>query len=432
MLEGDVSDEDLGRVPRLAPDCDPTALQLSPAEGFLLSRIDGNTTWRMLREIGGMPPDEVDCLVEDWMAQSVIRIDGRVPSVARRKEAVQSAPSSRAAAKGEIDESLLDPDLDMDVEIQRKILVFEAGLENNYFQILGVERTADERDIKRAYFALSKEFHPDRYFRREIGGYGPRLNAVFKKVLEAYELLTDPASRAEIRKSLEEARASDSQSGGEASSASSGGRAAPRTPIERLRQRMPFKLPEKLRRERSEKGDQLFETASVAEERGDLADAAANLRLAIAFDSRNTEYKQAFGRVQARLAVQRIEETLKQREAGLDAGARKELSCLCDEALLYRGEDAETLHLVARGWLAIGDEDKAMKYAGQAADGSPESVDFLTTVAEIHLSRSEKGHAIKVLERALELDPGDLKARKLYELLKKKSRGGSSANGGVR
>ena len=43
-------------------------------------------------------------------------------------------------------------------------------------------------------------FHPDRYFRKEIGAYGARLDAIFKKVLEAYELLSDPATRAEVQK----------------------------------------------------------------------------------------------------------------------------------------------------------------------------------------------------------------------------------------
>ena len=46
--------------------------------------------------------------------------------------------------------------------------------------------------MKKAYFKLSKEFHPDRYFRKEIGPYGERLDRIFKKVLEAHEILSDP------------------------------------------------------------------------------------------------------------------------------------------------------------------------------------------------------------------------------------------------
>ena len=43
MFDSDVSEEDLVRIPRLTSGCDPSVLKLSPAEGFLLSRIDGQT-----------------------------------------------------------------------------------------------------------------------------------------------------------------------------------------------------------------------------------------------------------------------------------------------------------------------------------------------------------------------------------------------------
>ncbi len=48
------------RIPRLASRWDPSDMQLSPEEGFLLSRIDGHTPWNQLRQIGGIPPEEVE------------------------------------------------------------------------------------------------------------------------------------------------------------------------------------------------------------------------------------------------------------------------------------------------------------------------------------------------------------------------------------
>ena len=63
--------------------------------------------------------------------------------------------------------------------------------ELDYYQILHLEPDARQSDVKRAYFVLSKEFHPDRYFRREIGGFQSRLVRVFKKIVEAYELVDD-------------------------------------------------------------------------------------------------------------------------------------------------------------------------------------------------------------------------------------------------
>lgn len=55
----------------------------------------------------------------------------------------------------------------------------------NYYEILGVDRGADQNKIKKAYRDLVKQHHPDR------GGDAEN----FKKINEAYEVLKDPAKR---------------------------------------------------------------------------------------------------------------------------------------------------------------------------------------------------------------------------------------------
>ena len=63
------------RILRLASSWDPSTLQLSPEEGFLLSRIDGHTSWTLLRQIGGIAPEEVDRCIEHWLSEGVVVID---------------------------------------------------------------------------------------------------------------------------------------------------------------------------------------------------------------------------------------------------------------------------------------------------------------------------------------------------------------------
>ena len=70
-----VSEVDLEQIPRLDPDFDPTKQSFTPAEGFLLSRIDGQTPWRLLREIGGLTPDGVDERIVGWIARGVLLAD---------------------------------------------------------------------------------------------------------------------------------------------------------------------------------------------------------------------------------------------------------------------------------------------------------------------------------------------------------------------
>lgn len=59
----------------------------------------------------------------------------------------------------------------------------------DYYEILGVSKTADEREIKKAYKRLAMKYHPDR--NQEEGA-----ETLFKQSKEAYEVLTDSRKRA--------------------------------------------------------------------------------------------------------------------------------------------------------------------------------------------------------------------------------------------
>ncbi|HUS29598.1 MAG TPA: DnaJ domain-containing protein [Kofleriaceae bacterium] len=58
--------------------------------------------------------------------------------------------------------------------------------------LLGVPRGADAKMLKRAYFKLSKDIHPDRYYGRSLGSFAERLTVVFEAVSRAYARLTSP------------------------------------------------------------------------------------------------------------------------------------------------------------------------------------------------------------------------------------------------
>ncbi len=61
---------------------------------------------------------------------------------------------------------------------------------NDYYQVLGVAKTATEADLKKAYRRLAMKFHPDR------NPDDKEAEEKFKEAKEAYEVLTDAQKRA--------------------------------------------------------------------------------------------------------------------------------------------------------------------------------------------------------------------------------------------
>ena len=72
----------------------------------------------------------------------------------------------------------------------------------NYYAVLEIERDADKKTVKRAYFGFASKFHPDRFFGKKLGKAGPQIDRIFKRLTEAHDILTSATDRATYDKSL--------------------------------------------------------------------------------------------------------------------------------------------------------------------------------------------------------------------------------------
>ena len=59
----------------------------------------------------------------------------------------------------------------------------------DYYEVLGVEKGADDATIKRAFKKLAIKYHPDRNKAADAG-------EKFREINEAYQVLSDPQKRA--------------------------------------------------------------------------------------------------------------------------------------------------------------------------------------------------------------------------------------------
>lgn len=422
----------------LSSKIDATQLSLTAAEGYLLSRIDGTTPWRLLREMGGVPSEEVDACLTRWIEEGLLDIVGGAAKevVPEPNEESATVTSQQTAADGSspetkptasIDESQLDEALDLDLNVQRRVLEFESCLGLPYHELLGVPKGSDAKVVKRAYFKLSKEFHPDRYFRREVGSYAGRLDRIFKKVLEAHEMLSDP-ELCRVENHVEDSTegvasaVAEPAAAGESVSAPAPPEAesvaetkqAPRplSKLDRLRQRMPFKIDPVAIAGRRVKAEEIFQAARRSQEVGKFNEAEANIRIAISFDPTRTDFKEALGGLRLESAGARATKLLAAPSERMTDSDLREALTLLEDVLIYRPHDPQLNERAARVCLQLKKYEVAEDYAQTLVERCPDVAQHHALLGTICRAAGKRDAAVREFEAALKYDEDNLDARR--------------------
>lgn len=86
---------------------------------------------------------------------------------------------------------------DSDLSAAERSAIEEAEriAQGTHWDVLGLVGEPTAADVKRAYFGVSKRFHPDRYFGKRLGSYRPRLEALFVRAKKAHDVLVDDEQR---------------------------------------------------------------------------------------------------------------------------------------------------------------------------------------------------------------------------------------------
>jgi tetratricopeptide (TPR) repeat protein len=298
-----------------------------------------------------------------------------------------------------------DENIEIDPERQLEIVALEAKVTNsNLYEFLGVPSGAPTEEVRSAFHTLSRKFHPDRYFGKNLGSFKARLDKVFRRLVEANQTLTDPEklkayldAHPFVRAAI---KASNPGAPAPVSAAAQTPEAAEREAERRARMaRHPYLA-------KSGKINELIARAKAHVSKGEFSHAFTQLNLAIQHDPTHVEVKAMLVDVRKKNDELRAVEDFKRGNEAADRGEYDQAIMAYKasaNAHLKNGEAAAK----AAGLLETrrNDPKEASTYAQKAVEAAPENVEYRVLLGRLLETAGMKAMAKKHFEEAARLNP---------------------------
>jgi curved DNA-binding protein CbpA len=208
---GFIAERFVDKTEKLFPESQATdEPDLLPREAFVLTRVDTALSIDELLAVGGLPEAETLHIIYTLALGGFLRRESWPQALSaeeiKRARAVKAAPTKEAApveveTKSEPKTPAVTTQADKaaseqyDEQSEIESLLAMTRNTTDYYQMLGVRRSANTGDIKRAYYALAKRFHPDRFRRNADAPQLARIESAFAQIAQAYETLKSNQSR---------------------------------------------------------------------------------------------------------------------------------------------------------------------------------------------------------------------------------------------
>jgi curved DNA-binding protein CbpA len=405
-------------VPQRTGDIDPSSVQLSPEEAFLLFKVDGVSSMQLLIQTSGFALDRGRALFESLRDKGLVGWDsGKRRTMEELKPSCAAAPEPQSAAGSvpeaapdkepwlcmAFDEALLEEKVDLDEKTRRKILYLHQKMgELTHYQVLEVERRADARTIKRAYFDISRQYHPDTYFRKELGSYKSKVEDIFKRITQAYDALSNEESRRAYDQTLPyEPTPEELEAARRLKAIQERDERLREERRQRLLRRMPLS-------QRKSQAREHFAAAKDYLSRNDPVRANNELQIALSLNPGEEEYRKLAEEIRPKSGKLRAERELKRARSEESMGRTEEALRTYLRVIEFSPDEPQALAKAAELLLQLKrDLRQAVGYCRRAQALEPDNAELMRILAEIYLELGMNKNALREYARYAEHKPTD-------------------------
>lgn len=352
----------------------------------------------------------------------------------------------------------------LSAEDLRELAQLKEILENGtYYDLFGVGRECERAELRTSYYAISRRFHPDRFYRQDLGGHEELLEQVFAGINLAYRTLDEPDERsrynreilgqepriapptapAKKRRSRKSEKSRVAKIGtaeqedthtvefslgpvdGEEEGAEGAAPGEPAKPRPKRAKRKGAKKPRRDSRappavaalqkqliKRLKKARRYYEAGLEDAEAGQWVKAASSFYLACQFDQRNTDYKAEYEAANTKARPHQATEYVRMGRNAEDYGSHREAIVYYQKATELNPPEGIAYFRLGVLLLKLDPEDRAALDSLRTAvskDGN--KIDYRLVLAEVYETHRMRLNAHREYSVATQLDPGNETAK---------------------
>jgi len=347
----------------------------------------------------------------------------------------------------------------LSAEDLRELAQLKEILENGtYYDLFGVGREFERAELRTSYYAISRRFHPDRFYRQDLGGHEELLEQVFARINLAYRTLDDPDERSrysreignrggkappppkpaprKTRRSTQKgqrvakigtAEEDDTHTvefslgPGEPEDADAGEvPGAPSKPEAKKakKKKGPSRAPpavaalQKQLVKRLKKARRYYESGLEDAQSGQWIKAASSFYLACQFDTRNADYKAEYEAANSKARSHQATEYVRMARNAEDYGSHREAIVYYQKATELNPPDGIAYFRLGVLLLKLDEEDRAaLDNLRTAVSKDGNKIDYRLALAEVYETHGMKLNAHREYSVATQLDPGNETAK---------------------